>query len=82
MAKKPCKVKYKLKGKDYEMTMAEFMTELRNGLLQEMLDTGIIDPQPLKGEFGAIEEPERPVPPTTPPTTPSAEEERDRRAHV
>jgi len=56
MAKKPCRVNYKLKGKDYEMTMAEFMTELRNGLLQEMLDSGIIDPQPLKGEFGVVEE--------------------------
>lgn len=78
MAKKPCKVKYKLKGKDYEMTMAEFMTELRNGLLQEMLDSGIIDPQPLKGEFGAVEEPKRPVPPTTPPTTPPTEEESER----
>ena len=80
MAKKPCRVNYKLKGKDYEMTMAEFMTELRNGLLQEMFDSGIIDPKPLKGEFGVAEEPAAPVvPPTVPPTTPIIEEEGEKK---
>ena len=42
MAKKPCKVTLKSGGKLYPMNMAEFMTELKNGLLQKLIDEGSI----------------------------------------
>ena len=43
----PCKVKYK----DRDMSYAEFATQIYNGELAALINSGIIDPSKLKGEM-------------------------------
>lgn len=74
MAKKPCKVTLKSGGKLYPMNMAEFMTELKNGLLQKLIDEGSIS----ESRLGVREQITPPiVPPITPPIVPPIEGEEE-----
>lgn len=76
MAKKPCKVTLKSGGKLYPMNMAEFMTELKNGLLQKLIDEGSIS----ESRLGVREQITPPIvppiaPPIVPPIVPPIEDE-------
>ena len=65
MAKKPCRVKLK-NGEDiFDMSMSEFMTELRDGLLRQFIEDGSIGKY-TREPFDQKEESRQIIPPTTP----------------
>lgn len=69
MAKKPCRVIYNRDGREHEMTMAEFMTELNNGLLEDFFAEGVIKQSDMPVGYGKAKTPATPTP--TPAPTPA-----------